>query len=92
MKWLYDRIPVGHAGDRARDVGVRTLAAARSRALALVAAAPAARRRRRFPASSTVALSLPSPGLQAGSVQGTKVVFARGSSPSSRARSPRGSA
>ena len=29
----------------------------------------------------TVALSLPSPGLQVGSVQGTKVVFAKGLEP-----------
>jgi ABC-type amino acid transport substrate-binding protein len=51
-------------------------------ALALVGAAVAATPApTKVPGELTVALSLPSPGLQAGSVQGTKVVFAKGLEP-----------
>jgi ABC-type amino acid transport substrate-binding protein len=50
-------------------------------ALALAAAASAAAPPTKVPGELTVALSLPSPGLQAGAVQGTKVVFAKGLEP-----------
>jgi ABC-type amino acid transport substrate-binding protein len=50
-------------------------------AAALAVAATAAAPPTKVPGELTVALSLPSPGLQAGSVQGTKVVFAKGLEP-----------
>jgi polar amino acid transport system substrate-binding protein len=50
-------------------------------ALVAVAASSAAAQPTRVPGEVTVALSLPSPGLQTGSVQGTKVVFAKGLEP-----------
>jgi polar amino acid transport system substrate-binding protein len=50
-------------------------------ALALAAGASAAAPPTKVPGELTVALSLPSPGLQVGSVQGTKVVFAKGLEP-----------
>jgi polar amino acid transport system substrate-binding protein len=57
---------------------VAVLAAALALAGASASAAPAPTK---VPGEVTVALSLPSPGLQAGSVQGTKVVFAKGLEP-----------
>jgi polar amino acid transport system substrate-binding protein len=50
-------------------------------ALALAGASPAAAPPTRVAGEVTVALSLPSPGLQAGSVQGTRVVFSKGLEP-----------
>jgi len=59
---------------------VRWLAVAAA-ALAVVAPSWAAGPPTKVPGEVTVALSLPSPGLQAGSVQGTKVVFSKGLEP-----------
>jgi ABC-type amino acid transport substrate-binding protein len=57
------------------------LAAVLAAALVLISAAAAAAPPTKVPGEVTVALSLPSAGLQAGSVQGTKVVFAKGLEP-----------
>jgi ABC-type amino acid transport substrate-binding protein len=57
------------------------LVATAAAALVLAGLSPAAAPPTRVAGELTVALSLPSPGLQAGSVQGTRVVFSKGLEP-----------
>ena len=77
-QWLYDRLPNGTAGHRARDVMIRRLLLLALLAATLAPAGAAAQVPTKTPGQLVVGVSMPAAGFQVGAVRGRDVLFAKG--------------